>query len=365
MRLRNRIVSNRKLFSLVGIGAAVLVYGWLGARGTIDPLFGLLYRLHPVSFPALADSPRHASPDLSGFPSQLDDLAIVAHADDESLAVGGFLASEVRTGKSVGVVVVSFSEGQEHDQRNWYGVAHKFRWYQWPFINSIPLKPGDRTEYGRARERESEAALDFIGVPAANRLFLRYPDLHIRELLTRPDQPVQGIFTDPLSGQVEQYVGSDLKATLREIVARTKPHRIITHFSDDTNGDHQAIGRFILDDIAPNSPVVPTVWTFLVHWSVRDEGWVPLEYNSETAWLKDEPKDLFQVPNGSPTLFAIKRETVAVPWTGNFTAWKAALINTYASQVRFDPDMLRLFAKKNELFWNQLTKTLYDVRFGE
>lgn len=365
MYIRSIIWKHVKNTAAVGLLGVIIFFGWLTFTGGLDPTFSALHLLRKPEVPAISESPRHAQPDLSAFPAQLDDLVVAAHYDDEALAEGGLLASEIKSGKSVGVVIVTFSEGQARDQRTWYGLTRHYRWLEWYYINQLRLSPQDRTAYAGQREGETDSALDVIGVPRQNRIYLRYPNLAIGELMREPDELMQGTFTDPVSHQVETYTGADLKATLRSIMARSKPKRVLTHFTDDTNADHRDIGRLLLDEIVPSGPGAPIVWSFLVHWSTQDGGWVPSLYADEGKWLRARPAEFYQVPEGSPQLFALNRQTMTVPWSGDIVTWKARLIKHYVSQVNFDQWMLPHFAKQNEIFWDQREKTLIDVRFGE
>lgn len=357
-------------FALLGSLAIGLIGGttafiWLLTQGQLAPFLGAWHIVRARPLPALTDTPIHPPPDLTDWPSSLDDLMIVAHYDDEALAEGGFIASEIKAGKSVGVVIATYSEGQDADQRNWYGIQRHYHWFQWKYIDSVPLRPKDRSEYPAQREQESKNALDTIGVPRANRLWLRYPNLTLDQLIASPDQPIQGTFSDPNSGKVEAYAGHNLIDTLRSVIQKSRPKRILTHFTDDTNIDHRSLGRLVLDQLATETPTSPTVWTFLVHWSAKDGGWVPAQYSDETKWLRAEPREFFQVPAGSPQAVAQGRETLTVPWSGDFTEWKSRLIDQYTSQVKYDPWMLRQFAKSNEIFWDQRGQKLIEVRFGE
>lgn len=328
--------------------------------GAIQKKFGLWWE---VKRPPLDKTSLHAKPNLDKFPTQVDDLFIVAHYDDETLADGGFLASEIKAGKSVAIVVVSLSQGRDWDQRNWYGEKRNYQWYQWKYINGVKIKPVDVTDYGLARERETEKVLDLLGLAKESRLYLHYPDLALYFLIENPDTYFQGNYLDPLSGQVEKYQGQELRETILEIIKQTKPKQIITHYVDDTNSDHRTVGRIVDDVIEKNDVKGIEVWNFLIHWNHHDAAWAPVEYLSEYQWLEAEPKDYFQVPAGSPQEIIKEQEVREIIWPEDFISWKKNLIKLYKTQVKYEPRLPDLFAKRNEIFWEKDNGRLIELRF--
>lgn len=362
--IKNFIKSTKNQAVIIKI-MFVIAFGeiiFLLVCGQFTPFLAALGIQSSQVLPTISEAKLKTMPNLSIFPTKLDDLVIVAHYDDESLACGGLIASEIKNNRQVGVVFVTFSQGTDADQRNWFGLKKNYRWLQWKFINKIRLRAKDRTDYALKRESESEKALDYLGVPKNNRLFLRYPDESLINLLAAPATPIRADYLDPEKKQVLKYSGEEFITTLKTVINHSQAKRLITHFPDDTESDHRAIGRLI-ESLVKDANNPPEIWSFLVHWNNHDAAWAPPQYANESVWLKAVPNDYFQPPQGSPTNAITATKKITIDWEQDFLTWKRALIKNYSTQIKYDPEFPFLFAKHNELFWNLQNKELIEVNY--
>ncbi|OGY85251.1 MAG: hypothetical protein A3F54_00075 [Candidatus Kerfeldbacteria bacterium RIFCSPHIGHO2_12_FULL_48_17] len=358
---------------IFGAGATAIVI----ITGHSDLLAPLLWPLNQQEETTLDVSalPTHTAAPIDQFPQQLDNLVIVAHYDDECIAVCNFLRAEHQGGKTIGVVVVTFSQGQEATQKNWYGIKRRFNRYQWRFINFLHLKPADRTDYGLTREAETDRVLDALNIPKKARHYMRYPDLGTEKLLENPQNFIAGDYNDPLAQRVEKYRGEDLKQELASIIKHSHPKRILTHLEIDSHSDHRAVGKLVseilienattagtADTTAETTATTPEEWQFLIHWSHKDAPWVPEKYPTESAWLTTEPTDFFNIPDGSADGF--DPTPINVPTIAQPQKLKTALLSLYTTQTKFEPEVLSLFTKKNELFWDIKNKKIYNYVYG-
>ena len=161
------------------------------------------------------------------------------HADDESIAAGGYIAQSVINGADVTIVMVTDSNAQ--------GI--------------------EATRYA-----EFKKATGILGVPESNLVFLGFPDSKL----------------DAMNPAV-------LQAALQQQIDNYHPDIIIYPSPYDYNSDHRAIGRAI-ENILKTEPTPITAYNYLVHYELdypRPRGLAPTDYitppdhlvKAEKEWL--------------------------------------------------------------------------------
>jgi LmbE family N-acetylglucosaminyl deacetylase len=134
-------------------------------------------------------------------------LLFAPHPDDESLATGVYLQRAIRAGASVRVVYATDGE------RNC--------WPQRVLERKVRLRENDRRRWGARRRSEALAALQVLGISAAEVRFLSLPDQGITDLL--------------LSG-----CGKTLKHLACSIVD-WRPTHLLLPSEHDTHPDHSGL----------------------------------------------------------------------------------------------------------------------------
>jgi LmbE family N-acetylglucosaminyl deacetylase len=161
------------------------------------------------------------------------------HADDESIAAGGYIAQSVINGADVTIIMVTDSDAQ--------GI--------------------EATRYA-----EFKKATGILGVPESNLVFLGFPD-------SKLDSINQAVLQAALQQQIDKY----------------NPDIIIYPSLYDYNSDHRAIGRAI-ESILKTESMPITAYNYLVHYELdypKPRGLVPADYimppdhlvKSEKEWL--------------------------------------------------------------------------------
>ena len=161
------------------------------------------------------------------------------HADDESIAAGGYIAQSVLNGANVTIVMVTDSDAQ--------GI--------------------EATRYA-----EFKKATGILGVPESNLVFLGFPD-----------------------SKLDSINQADLQAALQQQIDKYNPDIIIYPSPYDYNPDHRAIGRAIESILKTEStPII--AYNYLVHYELdypRPRGLAPKDYitppdhlvKAEKEWL--------------------------------------------------------------------------------
>ena len=161
------------------------------------------------------------------------------HADDESIAAGGYIAQSIINGADVTIVMVTDSDGQ--------GI--------------------EATRYA-----EFKKATGILGVPESNLVFLGFPDSKLASIN-------QAVLQAALQQQIDNYRS--------DIIIYPSPY--------DYNSDHRAIGRAIESILKTESTPI-TAYNYLVHYELdypKPRGLAPADYimppdhlvKSEKAWL--------------------------------------------------------------------------------
>ncbi len=161
------------------------------------------------------------------------------HADDESIAAGGYIAQSVLNGANVTIVMVTDSDAQ--------GI--------------------EVTRYA-----EFKKATGILGVPESNLVFLGFPD-----------------------SKLDSINQADLQAALQQQIDKYNPDIIIYPSPYDYNPDHRVIGRAIECILKTESTPI-TAYNYLVHYELdypRPRELAPKDYitppdhlvKAEGEWL--------------------------------------------------------------------------------
>ncbi|GHO48200.1 PIG-L deacetylase family protein [Ktedonospora formicarum] len=127
-------------------------------------------------------------------------MCVLAHPDDESIALGGTLAKYAAEGVEISLVVATRGE------RGWF-----FDWSEYPGEAAL----------GRMRERELRAACDVLGIKRLD--FLNYID-----------------------GDLDQANGREVVAQVATLIREVRPDVVVSFGPDGLYGhpDHIAISQF-------------------------------------------------------------------------------------------------------------------------
>ncbi len=307
------------------------LFGWRGgATGLVIFLmaYGLAGLFIPNTFAGhMGTMPHPTSADRI--------LLVVAHNDDELIAAGGFLSGAVAAGSTVRVVIVTNGDG------NKFSAA----------VLGRRVRPGPREfiHEGEVRQLESTAALERLGLPRGQAVFLGFPDRGLSELLEShwpSSNPYTSPFTHASSPPYEgvyrrgvSYAGEDLQQLMTGIVETTRPTMVLFHSDLDEHADHQAVNAFmtmVLDDLAQRSPSIrPRRFTFVIH-------------------ATDYPRPLRFSPRSTlvPPRLRVEVRWLTLDLTRAQINAKAEAMHAYRSQ--YQSPYLRLllnsFIRRNELF---------------
>ncbi|NJD58618.1 MAG: hypothetical protein C3F13_13910 [Anaerolineales bacterium] len=262
-------------------------------------------------------------------------LVVAPHPDDESLGPGGLIQAALAQGIHVEVVVATNGDGEE--------IAPAALG-----MGVIP-KTADFIAIGKARQQESMAALQIIGVPREDINFLSYPDRGTKPMWMadwNTQCPYYSSYTKSTSSpypltydRQASYCGKDILHDLQSIISSQKPDLIILPHPDDQHPDHLAISNFTRMaaalELQSNAAYHPKLFGYLVHY-----GYYP-------AWRGFYPDKPLLPP---------------LPLTGVNYSWQVALlsqkqeatkmtaISSYSSQIKMMKNFLVSFDRLNELF---------------
>lgn len=183
------------------VGAIVIVF------------FSFIFPLVP------AQSAERRLPDMAAATAGQKVLVYSPHPDDETIAVGGYIAQSISDGANVRIVLVT--NGNYYHQE-------------------------------AVRYAEFRAATSILGVPSANLVFLGFPD--------------HGLATENRA---------KLRAALQNQLVLFKPDIVIYPSPYDYNSDHATIGR-VMESILANSSSSLEKYEYVVHYKLmypRPYGW--------------------------------------------------------------------------------------------
>ncbi len=267
-------------------------------------------------------------------PPSADDriLVVVAHPDDETIGLGGYLAQAVKNGAKVKIVIVTSGEGNKY----------------FAYLEEKNLFSKEKFIYEEeVRMKEAKTALKTLGIQPEDIIFLGFPDRALIKLLkknwtekyvspfTLQDKP---LFQNKYNSN-SYYSGEELYRILRNIILEFRPTKIFTHSLFDKHTDHQAVNYFV--GIALYETYFPkeNIFTFLVHY-----------HNFSKPWLLSKNSSLYP-PNDLQSF-----HWLIFPLTDELIDQKEKAIKEYKSQLKspYLNLLLKSFIRKNELFYQGL-----------
>lgn len=260
-------------------------------------------------------------------------LVVAPHPDDEAIGAAGLMQRVLSTGGRVHVVVMTsgdaFPQAVETAER-------------------IPNpEPEDFQKFGRMRERESERALARIGLERSDITFLGFPDEGLCPLASSylaTKEPLVSPYTlrhvPPPDEQVLRgvsYRGIDVRTELENLLTTYRPTLVAMPDAEDEHPDHCATYIFMHDALAEvartHAMDPPRVLRYVVHIT----GW-PEMSTRRTLLL---PPAHLPEPIGHWRMLMLNDEEART---------KLDALLTYHTQVAVMSDLLRSFARHDELF---------------
>ncbi|MFZ2956235.1 MAG: PIG-L family deacetylase [Candidatus Ozemobacteraceae bacterium] len=260
-------------------------------------------------------------------------LFFAPHPDDEVICLGGYLADSIASGTEVSVAVVSdgavFTKALRARQPK----------------PSLFFRAHDYRTLGHIRRTESARALDDLGIPPRKCFFLGYPSESLLALFTNPRASalVRCYATAQRYGVADwggtrrkphPYSRAMLISDLDHLLEQVNPDVVVIPHPDDSNTDHQAVSRFILERMAYLKRPTRTI-AYLVHQGSRRIFPKPFGYHPEAG---------IDSPVGFPTPFRFLPTAAA-------QAKKEKAVRRHRSQIRLKDGFLLSFLRREELFW--------------
>ena len=159
--------------------------------------------------PVMAQSSAGSLPDISIPQSGQKILVFSPHPDDETIAVGGYIAQATEAGADVRIVLVTDGDYHHNEQ---------------------------------VRYSEFKKATQILGVPDSNLVFMGFPD-----------------------GKLKTFDNSILSAALKTQIEQYNPDIVICPSIKDENPDHATIGKAV-EEILKADPQQRTVYEYLIHY---------------------------------------------------------------------------------------------------
>lgn len=274
-------------------------------------------------------------------------LIIAPHCDDEVLSSGELIHNARLRGDAIEVVVMTNGDG--------------YRLAEIMAERRLLSTPKDFIEFGYQRAQESLDALNVLGLPAQNVIFLGLPDRGVDEIwrdYLSPTQPYRSAYTKvtavPYDNAYEPgapYSALTVLNQLQKILEDFKPTEIIYPMPHDAHPDHRATQAFV--EYVLESGYRAKMGgklkerQYLVH---RGRNW-PWPRGVDLTNTLYPPKDLLN----------IGYHWEAVEAEDESAALKLKAIETYKSQDAALKKYLRSFARRNELFVLPLVSRVQEV----
>jgi len=256
-------------------------------------------------------------------------LVVAPHPDDETLGPGAMIARAVKKGTPVRVVLVTCGDGFTQAARAFTGKRHP--------------TAADFRRLGEARRLETIRAMETLGLPANDVIFLGFPDGGMRHLWD--DCWDYGhLYTGANGGDRVPYAwalkpgapycGESVVDALTGIIARFKPTDIYLPDPGDEHPDHWAVNAFVQYTLAKMN-YRAHLYTYLVHRSYWPEPLLP------------QPGRPLKPP---AEMLGIGTTWTEVPLTPEEINLKRRAIACYATQEKVMGPFLRAFIRNTELF---------------
>ncbi len=284
---------------------------------------------------------------LPAFSSSDRVLVLAPHPDDEAIACAGVIQETLRRGASLKVVYLT---NGDHNQLAF--LVYKKR---------PVLRTGEFIQMGEVRRKEATKAMESLGVPDEDLVFLGYPDFGTFSIFCKywkSRKPYKSILTRISAVPYKEnfsygsaYTGENILADLKKVLLDYRPTKIFVSHSGDVNVDHKAYYLFLCVALADLEREIgrPQVFPYLVHCP----GWpLPRHYHPELPLLP-------------PEQFSGLALDWRVHWlNGTDLEKKHGAVLCYRSQTSSSAFYLLSFARGNELFGDYPDITLGSVGKG-
>ena len=274
-------------------------------------------------------------------------MVFAPHPDDETLGCAGLIQQTIESGGKVEVVILTNGDA--------------FRTAVECFAHKLNVQPADYIRFAAMRREESRHALNLIGVPSKDVIFLGYPDqgtMPIWNSYWNRNHPYLSPYTDSSHSPYEDsfhpsasYCGASILHDVESVMEDFQPTLItVTHPAED-HPDHRAASDFVtlaynILRIQPRD----NIWIShakLFHYIIHRGDW-PL------------PEGVHQdIPLSPPSCMDnLDTRWFTLHLTPKQTKTKLASIDAYKSQVTMMGAFLHSFARSSELYGELPTANL-------
>jgi LmbE family N-acetylglucosaminyl deacetylase len=291
-----------------------------------------------VSAPKLDFSRQTRFTELEPFKKDERVLILAPHPDDESIACAGIIQKALGAGARVKVVYLT-----NGDHNEFAFIVYEKR---------LVMRQGEFIHLGKLRQKESTAAMKFLGLSEKDLVFLGYPDYGTFEIFCKYWFTASAVTPKPFRDRLTRisrvpykdspsygakYYGENILSDLTKQILDYQPDKIFVSHPADVNVDHKTLYLFLqvaLSDLEARL-AKPKIYPYLVHCV----GWPkPRYYHPE---LRLYPPDKF-IDSRLDWLIS----DLSPEWLDK----KYRSILFYKSQTQSSAFYLFSFARKNELF---------------
>ena len=256
-------------------------------------------------------------------------LVVAPHPDDETLCCAGLIQRVVRAGGRVSIVWITSGDASELDMLI---IEHRL------------FAPAKARDLGARRMREARAAATLLGVPAAQQLFMGFPDRGVLGILD-PDNT--GVYKSGFTAATavpypdavfpgHPYTRQTLEHDFAQLLARAAPTLVLAPTPRDAHPDHRAAGLLASAALAHLGGGAQ-----LRYWIVHGgEGWPSPRGLEPGVPLTPAPR----IRGVTPAVFTL---------TAAEEDGKLAALRAYDTQLRGLGPFLLAFVRSTELFATQ------------
>jgi LmbE family N-acetylglucosaminyl deacetylase len=277
-------------------------------------------------------------------------LVIAPHCDDETLGAGGAIQEAVQSGMEVKVVIETNGDGYL------FATMEDFK--------RLYPRAQDFIRMGNLRQEESLKALQSMGVPEDQVLFLSYPDRGTPALWNvywSSSKPYRSPYSDSTQSPYSRtynpesvYAGEDLLNDLVSIIKSYQPDLVIYPHPDDVHPDHwglSAFTRLAFATVKRNIPgYQPDEFAYLVH---RPDYPYPKGLRPSQSLLPPV------------ALFNLDRLWYQLGLGPQAITGKQKAVMMYRSQLPLLRSLMESFVRQNELFTKPQGGKLVPMVDGE
>lgn len=260
-------------------------------------------------------------------------LILAPHPDDEAIATAGVIQQALKAGASVKVVCLTNGDNNELS----------FIVYE----KRLVFKKRQFLHMGELRAKETERAMESLGLSRSDVIFLGYPDFGTMRILveywgnTKPykswlTRVNKVVYPDAMSLNAP-YVGESILSDLKAILLDFRPTKIFLSHPADVNRDHRAL--YVYTKVAlldlDGQIQKPQLFPYLIH-AIR---WpMPRGYNPDMVL---DPPQNFKDSGIRWQRLALSDDEVKAKYDA---------IKLYKTQIPYAPTYLVSFARRNEFF---------------